>query len=153
MQVRSGAQATVPVPQNKKMSCRAGVGAFALFGPTLAPFSFASTFIGFFAGACDGAIFDFAFRCAERQLNMAAMLAGMADNARFCRWRIGFGGDEIRKFFVFITQRAAFQLAMLRCALHTLGEMAPVSGNGHGTCEMMRTGSDDGGLIRNQRRS
>jgi hypothetical protein len=117
------------------------------FNPEIAPFRFAGAFIGFFAGARDGAILYFAVLCAERKLDMAAMLAGMTHNARSCGWRGAFGGEEIRKFLVFITQRAAFQLPVLRRAFHSLGEMAPVSCGSHGTHEMMRTRSKDGSRI------
>jgi len=89
------------------------LGCHRLFNTEIAPFSFAGALIGFLAGARDGAIFYFAFRRAECKLNMAAMLAGMADNARSWRGPTIFGSDEIRKFLVFITQRTAFQLPML----------------------------------------
>jgi len=57
---------------------------FALFEPHAAPFSFAGALISFFAGPRNGAIFYFALGRAERKLNMAAMPAGMADNACSC---------------------------------------------------------------------
>src|SRR5882757_5267053 len=85
----------------------------ALFNPGIAPFSFAGTLVRLFAGTRHRAVFNFPVGRAEHKLNMAAMLAGMADNALSCRWRITPGRDKIRKFLVFITQFPAFQLPML----------------------------------------
>jgi hypothetical protein len=45
---------------------------------------FAGALIRFFAGTRDLAIFDLAFRRAEHKLNMPAVLARMADDARSC---------------------------------------------------------------------
>src|SRR3954447_7190063 len=47
--------------------CRAGVGAFALLEPAIAPFSFAGVLISFFAGARDGAVFKLSVFRAERK--------------------------------------------------------------------------------------
>jgi hypothetical protein len=79
----------------------------ALFHPAVAPFRFAGTLIGLFAGTRDCSVFNFAFRRAEHKLNMSAVLAGMAHNARSCRWQIVSGRNEIRKFLVFIAECAA----------------------------------------------
>src|ERR1700739_116747 len=109
-----------------------------LFNPEIAPFRFAGAFVGFFAGASDCAVFNLALRRAEYKLDVPAVLARMADNARSCWWQRIFGGDEIRKFLVLITQRAAFQLAVLRCAFDALRKMTPVACGGHGARAMMR---------------
>src|SRR5579871_1886031 len=114
----------------------------ALFNPEVAPFRLAGAFIGLFAGARDGAIFNLAVGRAERKLNVSAMFARMAHDARSSRWRGAFCGDEIRKFLVFIAKSAAFQLPVLRRAFHPLRKMAPVACGGHRTCEMLRTRSD-----------
>ena len=54
----------------------------ALFDPTVTPFCFAGAFICFFAGTRDRTVFNLACGRAERKLNVSAMLAGMADDAR-----------------------------------------------------------------------
>jgi len=123
-----------------------------LFDPQIAPFRFAGALIGLFVGARDCAIFDFALGRAKHKLNVPAMLAGMADDACCRRWRIDPGSNEIRKFLIFIAERSAFQLAMLRRAFHALREMAPITGCGHGASEMMRAGSKDCDIVHNQRR-
>ena len=51
-----------------------------LIGPEIAPLSFAGALIGLFAGARDSPVFNLALRCAQRQLNVAAVLSRMADN-------------------------------------------------------------------------
>src|ERR1051325_5444198 len=84
-------------------------GRAALFNLKIVPFRFAGASVSFFAGPRDCAGIKLSFFGAERKFDMAAMLAGMAYDARSCGWRDSFGGDEIREFFVFITQRAAFQ--------------------------------------------
>src|SRR5438309_11845774 len=87
-----------------------------LFHPELAPVRFAGALIGRFAGPRDCAIFNLAFRRAEHKLNVSAVLAGMAHDARSGGCRIVLGCDEIREFLVFIAECAALQLPMLRCA-------------------------------------
>src|SRR6478672_969917 len=125
----------------------------ALVNPEIAPLRLAGALIGLFAGTRDRAIFDFASRRAEHKLDVSAVLAGMADDARTRGLRRAFCRDDVRKFLVFIAQRAAFQLPMLRRTLHPLRKMAPVTYGTHGTCEMMRTRSKNGGCILKHRRS
>src|SRR6267142_2258115 len=103
----------------------------ALFNPEIAPLRLAGVLVCLFAGPRNRAIFDFAFRRAEHKLNVSAMFAGMADDPRSRGWRGAFCRHKIREFLVFITQRAAFQLPMLRGTFHALRKMAPVSGGGH----------------------
>src|SRR6478672_13358583 len=111
----------------------------ALVNPEIAPLRLAGVLICLFAGPRNCAIFDFAFRRADHKLDVSAVLAGMADDARTRGLRRAFCRDKIRKFLVFIAQCAAFQLPMLRRTFHSLRKMAPVTCGGHGTGEMMRT--------------
>src|SRR5947209_15077674 len=108
----------------------------ALFNPEIAPFSLAGAFVCLFAGTRDRAVFNLALLRTEHKLDVSAVLAGVADDARTSRWRGAFCGNDIREFLVFIAQRAAFQLSMLRCALDPLRKMTPVSHGSHRTCEM-----------------
>src|SRR5438270_13834145 len=93
---------------------------FTLFKPEVAPFRFASALISLFAGARDRTVLNLTVGRAEHKLDMSAVLAGMAHDARSCRSRTVLGHHEIRKFLVFIAERAALQLPMLRCAFHAL---------------------------------
>ncbi len=86
-------------------------------------------------------------------LNVSAVLAGMAHDARSRRWRIVLCRDEIRKFLVFIAKCAALQLPMLRCAFHALRKMTPVARSGHGTGEMMWTRRENCSRTGNQGRA
>jgi hypothetical protein len=80
---------------------------YSLFCPGITPVRFAGALIGLFAGPRDCAIFNLAFSRAERKLDVSAVLAGMAHDARSGKWRIVLGCDEIRKFLVFIAECAA----------------------------------------------
>src|SRR5258708_40155080 len=124
---------------------------FVLFNPGIAPFSFAGALVRLFAGTRHSAVFNFPVGRAEHKLNVPAMLARMADNARCARWRITPGRNKIREFLVFIAQIPAFQLPVLRRAFYTLGEMAPIPGRSHGARVLMRTRGRDGGRVGNQK--
>src|SRR5882757_5166995 len=73
---------------------------FALPNPAVAPLRFAGAFVALFAGTGDCAVVNFPLCGAEHKLNVTAVLAGMADDARWCRWRRSSGQHEVRKFLV-----------------------------------------------------
>jgi len=58
-----------------------------LFFPDISPFCLAGKPESLLAGACDGFSFYTAGRSAQRQLNVPAVLPGMAYDARSFRWR------------------------------------------------------------------